>query len=76
MLQASWTRSGAEGDEPVGHELEWAFDAGGHAQHPLDPRWSGVRGTIVDDRLPPEKDGRVHRRTVTACARNVLYSVA
>lgn len=52
----------------VGREIKWALNDSAHAQHPVDPRLSGIYGTIVYDRLPPGKDGQVHQRNVTIFA--------
>lgn len=52
----------------VGREIKWALNDSAHAQHPVDPRLSGIYGTIVYDRLPPGQDGQVHQRNVTVFA--------
>lgn len=52
----------------IGREIKWALNDSAHAQHPIDPRLSGIYGTIIYDRLPAEEDGQVHQRNVTIFA--------
>ncbi|HEU4568223.1 MAG TPA: proline racemase family protein [Marmoricola sp.] len=51
----------------VGREVKWALDATPLAQHPDDPRLSGVYGTILFDDLGDTADGP-HQRNVTVFA--------
>jgi proline racemase len=51
----------------VGREIKWALDEATQAQHPSDPRLSGVYGTIWYDDLGSVADG-IHQRNVTVFA--------
>jgi len=51
----------------LGREIKWALDADELAQHPSDPRLSGVYGTIWFDELG-DAPGEVHQRNVTIFA--------
>ncbi|MHA3704701.1 proline racemase family protein [Jatrophihabitans sp. YIM 134969] len=51
----------------LGREIKWALDDADVAQHPTDPRLSGVYGTIWFDELG-DTDGVVHQRNVTVFA--------
>jgi proline racemase len=52
----------------IGREIKWALDDSPVAQHPTDPRLSGIYGTIVYDRLGVTADGELHQRNVTIFA--------
>ena len=47
----------------IGREIKWALDEHALAQHPTDPRLSGVYGTILFEQLGPH-----HQRNVTIFA--------
>jgi proline racemase/trans-L-3-hydroxyproline dehydratase len=51
----------------VGREIKWALNDTQHAQHPNDPRLTGIYGTIWVDDLG-EEAGQVHQRNVTVFA--------
>jgi proline racemase len=51
----------------LGREIKWALDGSTHAQHPDDPRLSGVYGTIFYDELGDTADG-LHQRNVAVFA--------
>ncbi|WP_375424791.1 proline racemase family protein [uncultured Friedmanniella sp.] len=51
----------------LGREIRWALDDSPQAQHPSDPRLSGVYGTIWYDELG-DPAGEVHQRNVTVFA--------
>ena len=51
----------------LGREIKWALDSDELAQHPSDPRLSGVYGTIWFDELG-DAPGEVHQRNVTIFA--------
>lgn len=51
----------------VGRAIKWALNDHEAAQHPSDPRLSGVYGTIWYERLD-DADGLVHQRNVTVFA--------
>jgi len=52
----------------IGREIKSALNGTEHAQHPTDPRLSGIYGTILFDDLGDDADGRVHQRNVTIFA--------
>jgi proline racemase len=52
----------------AGREVKWALDASPLAQHPSDPRLSGVYGTIVHEDLGQDEAGRLHQRNATVFA--------
>jgi proline racemase len=52
----------------IGREIKWALNESKHAQHPSDPRLSGIYGTIVYDDLGSDADGNLHQRNVTIFA--------
>ena len=52
----------------VGREIKWALNESEHAQHPSDPRLSGIYGTIVYDDLGTDADGNLHQRNATIFA--------
>lgn len=51
----------------VGREIKWALNDTPAAQHPSDPRLSGVYGTIWYDDLGDTEEG-IHQRNVTVFA--------
>jgi len=51
----------------VGREIKWALNDTQHAQHPNDPRLTGIYGTIWVDDLG-DAAGQVHQRNVTVFA--------
>lgn len=51
----------------VGRAIKWALDEHPSAQHPSDPRLSGVYGTIWFERVV-DADGGVHQRNCTVFA--------
>lgn len=51
----------------VGREIKWTLNEAPEAQHPSDPRLSGVYGTIWYEDLGDTADG-VHQRNVTVFA--------
>jgi proline racemase len=51
----------------LGREIKWALDSSEFAQHPSDPRLSGIYGTIWFDELG-DAPGEVHQRNVTIFA--------
>jgi proline racemase len=51
----------------LGREIKWALNDSEVAQHPSDPRLSGIYGTIIYQDLPPD-EGRLHQRNVTIFA--------
>jgi proline racemase len=51
----------------VGREIKWALNEAPEAQHPSDPRLSGVYGTIWYDDLGDVADG-IHQRNATVFA--------
>jgi proline racemase len=51
----------------VGRAIKWALDDSAAAQHPVDPRLSGVYGTIWYEQLP-SRDGGLHQRNCTVFA--------
>jgi proline racemase len=54
----------------IGREIKWALDGSPYAQHPSDPRLSGVYGTIVYEDLGPDgvPPGSRHQRNATVFA--------
>jgi proline racemase len=50
-----------------GREIKWALNDTQHAQHPSDPRLTGIYGNIWVDDLGDEA-GQVHQRNVTVFA--------
>ncbi|MFD5248360.1 proline racemase family protein [Amycolatopsis sp. NPDC058340] len=52
----------------LGREIKNELDASAYAEHPLDPRLSGIYGVIFFDELGGEEDGDVHQRNVTVFA--------
>jgi proline racemase/trans-L-3-hydroxyproline dehydratase len=51
----------------LGREIKWALNETQHAQHPIDPRLTGIYGTILVDDLG-DGAGQVHQRNVTVFA--------
>jgi proline racemase len=51
----------------LGREVKWALNDHAVAQHPTDPRLSGIYGTIVYETLPDDA-GRLHQRNATVFA--------
>jgi len=51
----------------LGREIKWALNDTRHAQHPSDPRLTGIYGTIWVDDLG-DGAGQVHQRNVTVFA--------
>lgn len=52
----------------IGREIKWALNDTEQAQHPTDPRLSGVYGTILYEDLGQKGNGRLHQRNVTVFA--------
>jgi proline racemase/trans-L-3-hydroxyproline dehydratase len=51
----------------LGREIKWALNDTEYAVHPVDPRLSGIYGTIWVDELG-DADGEVHQRNMTVFA--------
>jgi len=51
----------------LGRAVKWALNDHAVAQHPADPRLSGIYGTIVYETLPDDA-GRLHQRNATVFA--------
>jgi proline racemase len=51
----------------VGREVKWSLNESAYAEHPTDPRLSGIYGTIWFDDLG-DNEGEVHQRNVTVFA--------
>ena len=52
----------------IGREIKWALNDSEYAEHPTDPRLSGIYGTIVYEELAPEADGLKRQRNATIFA--------
>lgn len=52
----------------IGREVKWLLNEHEVAQHPSDPRLSGVYGTTIYERLATTPDGHLHQRNVTVFA--------
>ena len=52
----------------IGREIKWALNGTDYAQHPSDPRLSGIYGTIVYEELAPDADGLKRQRNATIFA--------
>ncbi|MFF2371318.1 proline racemase family protein [Agromyces sp. NPDC058110] len=52
----------------LGREVKWLLNDSDAAQHPTDPRLSGIYGTILFERLGRDADGRLHQRNATVFA--------
>jgi len=51
----------------LGRQIKWALNDSRHAQHPSDPRLTGIYGTVWVDDLG-DTTGQVHQRNVTVFA--------
>lgn len=52
----------------IGREIKWALNDSKYAEHPTDPRLSGIYGTIVYEDLAPDTDGIKRQRNATIFA--------
>ena len=52
----------------IGREIKWALNDSQYAEHPTDPRLSGIYGTIVYEDLASSSDGLKHQRNATIFA--------
>jgi proline racemase len=52
----------------LGREVKWLLNESDAAQHPTDPRLSGIYGTILFERLGRDDEGRLHQRNATVFA--------
>jgi proline racemase len=52
----------------IGREIKWALNDSEYAEHPTDPRLSGIYGTIVYEELPSDADGLKRQRNATIFA--------
>ena len=52
----------------IGREIKWALNDSEYAEHPTDPRLSGIYGTIVYEELAPDADGLKRQRNATIFA--------
>ncbi|MCW2595884.1 MAG: sle [Jatrophihabitans sp.] len=52
----------------IGREVKWKLNDSPYAQHPSDPRLSGVYGTILYDELGRDASGDLHQRNTTIFA--------
>ena len=52
----------------IGREIKWALNDSKYAEHPTDPRLSGIYGTIVYEELAPDADGLKRQRNATIFA--------
>ena len=52
----------------IGREIKWALNDSEYAEHPTDPRLSGIYGTIVYEDLAPDADGIKRQRNATIFA--------
>ncbi|CAN2215263.1 COG3938 Proline racemase [Candidatus Nanopelagicaceae bacterium] len=52
----------------IGREIKWALNDSKYAEHPTDPRLSGIYGTIVYEELAPDADGIKRQRNATIFA--------
>lgn len=52
----------------IGREIKWALNDSQYAEHPTDPRLSGIYGTIVYEDLASSADGLKHQRNATIFA--------
>ena len=52
----------------IGREIKWALNDSQYAEHPTDPRLSGIYGTIVYEDLASGADGLKHQRNATIFA--------
>jgi proline racemase len=51
-----------------GREIKWLLNETKYAEHPVDPRLSGIYGTILFDDLGGTPEGDLHQRNVTIFA--------
>ena len=52
----------------IGREIKWALNDSEYAEHPTDPRLSGIYGTIVYEELASDADGLKRQRNATIFA--------
>ena len=52
----------------IGREIKWALNDSDYAEHPTDPRLSGIYGTIVYEDLATGTDGLKRQRNATIFA--------
>jgi len=52
----------------IGREIKWALNDSEYAEHPIDPRLSGIYGTIVYEELASDADGFKRQRNATIFA--------
>ena len=52
----------------IGREIKWALNDSEYAEHPTDPRLSGIYGTIVYEDLAHDADGLKRQRNATIFA--------
>ena len=52
----------------IGREIKWALNDSEYAEHPTDPRLSGIYGTIVYEDLASDDDGLKRQRNATIFA--------
>ena len=52
----------------IGREIKWALNDSEYAEHPTDPRLSGIYGTIVYEELVSDADGLKRQRNATIFA--------
>ncbi|MFD1210543.1 proline racemase family protein [Arthrobacter sp. GCM10027362] len=52
----------------IGREIKWKLNDSAYAEHPVDPRLSGIYGTIIFEELEPDEQGNVCQRNVTIFA--------
>jgi len=52
----------------IGREIKWALNDSEYAEHPTDPRLSGIYGTIVYEELASDADGVKRQRNATIFA--------
>ena len=52
----------------IGREIKWALNDSEYAEHPTDPRLSGIYGTIVYEELASDADGIKRQRNATIFA--------
>ncbi|MFC4223526.1 proline racemase family protein [Lysinibacter cavernae] len=52
----------------IGREIKWLLNDSAQAEHPTDPRLSGIYGTILFEDLGDSEPGSPHQRNVTIFA--------
>ncbi|WP_434080439.1 proline racemase family protein [Sanguibacter sp. Z1732] len=52
----------------LGRQIKWALNETEVARHPVDPRLSGIYGTILFQRLPATEPGEIRQRNATIFA--------